>query len=315
MKKRKFFEFSLFSLIFFSLSFSLFVNLKLSRSLISLEKSLYHSIFLKKALLNWINSQKPIYIGKNPLEIKAEAGISLYFKKGKEKILFEKNKEKKLPIASLSKLITAYLSKKIYPLEKEVTISRKAVLKDRRWGRYKEGEKFDVKNLIYSTLIESSNTASFALSQIIGEKKFVNKMNELAKEIGLKDTYFSNPTGLPTYSTSTLSNYSTAYEMAKLALFLLKNDPSLLEISALWEKQILTKEGKIHHLAKNKNLLLKKYPHIIGGKTGYTKEAGKSLLLIMRLEKGYLINVILKAENRFKEMEKLIKWILTSYLF
>jgi len=171
-----------------------------------------------------------------------------------------------------------------------------------------------VETLLYIMLIESSNDAAYALAETIGLDNFIDKMNQKAKELGMEDTYFINTTGLDVNdSLPTLTNFSTAQDMARLSKYILLKDPKIFEISSLNYYEAMNASGNFHHLAINTNELLNLNSHVIGGKTGYTPKAGGCMILILKPEKGgYIINVILgtvSQEARFEEMKKLVIWV------
>ena len=250
------------------------------------------------------------------LEIEAKSGISVFLSnQGFERILFEKESREKFPIASLTKLMTAETVLENYDLSQEIKISEKAVYQDEDAGNLRVGEVFTAKELLYPMLIESSNGAAFALSEIIGEESFVDLMNLEAENLGMENTYFLNPTGLDPKSSKSRANYSTTEDLIKLARRLLETKPITWEISAEKEFNLSTSDGIFHHKLTNTNKLLGEIPGIVGGKTGETYLASGCLILIVKApkEKGYLINVILGSENRFEDMEKLLNWVETAY--
>jgi len=242
-------------------------------------------------------------------ELKAEAVISVLIIPNQEpQILFQKNSDKKLPIASLAKLMTAYIALEYYNLDQKITISQKAAQQPNRGrrGRMTTEQEFKVKDLVYAALIESNNIAAYALAKKIGTEKFVEKMNQKAQKWGLKNTYFINPTGL---DGNEINNYSTVSDLVKLSQKLLKEKPLIWEISSLSEYHLYPFNPLI-----NTNDLLTYFPNnllkIIGSRTGETPRARECLILITKTpnNKGYLINIILGSENRFTEMIKLIRW-------
>jgi len=250
------------------------------------------------------------------LKVNAKAAISVKVdNKGREKVLFEKNPDERLPIASITKLMTAlvvYDFKETYNLSQLITISKEAVNQegDSKWGDLKVGEKLSVKNLLHMALIESSNDAAFALTEPIGEKGFVDLMNIESRKIGLNNTRFFNPTGLEPDEPDGLINYSTVRDLVRLAQYILKNYPQIFKISLNQSYVILKPNGALHHfIPENTNKLLGKVPGIIGGKTGWSPKASGCLLLILKDPKGsgYFINVVLGSKDRFGDMEKIIK--------
>lgn len=240
---------------------------------------------------------------KPPLEIEAKAVLSLKINRfGREKILYRKNENQILPIASLTKLMVALVvleDKEIYEFSKTKIISKEAEnqenVREPR-GNLKAGQKYTIGELFKLMIAYSSNDAAFALAEVIGTQNFVEKMNEKAKQLGLFNTHFFNPTGLDQDNFNL--NYSTANDLIKLTKYLLENHPQVFEISL---------NGKVS------SLLLKDGQQKVGGKTGFTERAGGSLIFIFKNEKGdTFINVILGTETkeaRFTEMQKLVDWL------
>ncbi len=207
---------------------------------------------------------------KPKLDLKVKAAILVKINEtGRQKVLFEKNADQILPIASLTKLMTAVII-----LEHQ-----------ENYGSSQE-------DLLNRMLIQSDNKVAQALAEVIGETKFIDLMNEKAKNLGLEKTNFVNPTGLDPedpenlkYSSATQDNFnhSTAKDLVKLTQYILKEQPLIFEISS---------QGSI----KNGIFDLFLIQEIIGGKTGYTDEAGGCILFVFKNEDGnFLINVILGA--------------------
>jgi len=218
---------------------------------------------------------------------------------GENKIIFEKNSETKLPIASLTKLMTAVIVLDNYDLSENITIDELADSQDPMKQDVKLGDNMPIENLLNVMLIGSSNKSAYALSEVMGEQKFVGLMNKKAKEIGLANTIFYDPTGL------SAQNISTAGDLVKLAEYILKNYSKIADISRIKELNI-PKLGKI----ASTNELLGEVPKIVCGKTGFTTPAKGCLLLVIENQKNndYIINVILGTDDRFLEMRKLIDW-------
>jgi len=250
------------------------------------------------------------------LEITAKSAISVKIDEMEnEKILFQKNINKNLPIASLTKLMTALVvleDKENYDFSQVVTVSEKAISQDEDFGNLKIKDKLSVEDLLHIMLIESSNDAAYALAEKIEVEKFVEKMNQKAKTLGLDNTYFINPSGLDSEDPEIPNNLSTVKDLVKLAQYILDQHPIILDISSKMAYEVLDSWGQFHHLAATKNGLSEEIPDIIGGKTGFTNEAGGCMLLVLKDKDGYLINVILGTESpeaRLEEMKKLINWV------
>lgn len=243
--------------------------------------------------------------------VNAKSFISLKIKYGNfqgkdlgedKHIIFSKSEKEKLPIASLTKLMTALVVLKNYDLNEEVSISEAAMAQEGVQGVLKLGEILTVKDLLYITLIESSNRAAYALSEVIGTDKFVGLMNKTSQELGLENTYFKDSTGLDEGS------YSSAEDLAKLSGYLFENYPLFSKIVGLKKFDLYLKDGSLHHSLENTNRLLGELPFLVGGKTGWTNVALGCVMIIQQEPEteDYLVYVILGAEDRFLEMEKLI---------
>jgi serine-type D-Ala-D-Ala carboxypeptidase (penicillin-binding protein 5/6) len=249
-------------------------------------------------------------------EINAKSAISMEITaKGQEKILLQKNIEQPLPIASLSKLMTALVvfeNPEYFDFSKIITISKSAANQtdSPNYGNLKAGDKYTLEKLMELTLVYSSNDAAFAISEIIGSDKFLEMMNQKAARIGMNYTYFQNPNGLDEDATKKPEtvdlNYSTAKDLATLSKYILKNQPEIFEISAQ-AKNYETIENGFYNLNFNGG------QKFIGGKTGYTDYAGGCLIVVQQDNGGnYFINVILgtkDSQERIIEMQKIINWL------
>lgn len=234
-------------------------------------------------------------------------------KTGRQKVLFEKNANDTLPIASVSKLMMAKVILENYDLQKEITITKEAVAQKENLGKLKVDDVLTVEQLLYPLLMESSNDAAFALFSNYDDmtrESFVAMMNTKAQKIGLNATYFYNPTGLePEEDKDSLGiNRSSAFDLVKLTR-------NLFDEPLLWEILQTPTINLYGSTLVNGNKLLGKVPGVLGGKTGYTEQAQGCFVLVMEApnDKGVLINVVLGAQDRVWEMEKLINWIKQGY--
>ena len=245
-------------------------------------------------------------------EIDAKSAILIELKDNTERILFQKNIENCLPIASLTKIMTAIVVLENLPLEKNIKISKEAIAEEGEAGKLVLNEEISVKNLLYAMLLESSNDAAFALASDFGFDNFIKLMNEKAKILKLQNTNFSNPTGF-----DDPQNFSSAYDLAKLINYTLQNQ-FLWQILKTSSYETADTSGKIFHRWENTNKLLGVLSNVVGGKTGLTNGAGGCMALVIDNPKddSKVISVLLGApdENkRFKETEKLIEWVFRAY--
>ena len=248
-------------------------------------------------------------------QLAAQAALSIRINENNNaKILFSKNEEKALPIASLTKLVSAIIVLENYKLDDKITVSSSAATKEGDANFFAQGEVFYVNDLLSALLIESSNKATQALADAIGEKKFIDLMNSKTKEIGMENSFFINPTGLDPDKPQTKFNYSTANDLAMLARNLIEM-PLIQELTTLKRRNVYLAEDGFHHQARSTNELLGEIPNILIGKTGNTPLAQKCLLIVYQSpnKDGYIISIILNAQDNFAEMRKLVNWTMNSY--
>ena len=275
-----------------------------------------------------VNSLEPESVqpfgNPEPLNLSARAALSVFLDdQGKMEILLAKNAKESLPIASITKLVTALTAFKYYKLDKPITVNSAAFILSVDSGFLRQGDKFTLRSLLYPLLVESSNNAASVLAFESDQQKFIERMNEVAEEVGMKNSQFFNPSGLdPEYypeSSPNGINQASAYDLARLGRYLInKHSDDILQITTLQGYQLFTSDGKFHHELQNTDYLLsaQDWPaDVVGGKTGSTVLAKKNLLLILRDKRsgGYIINVILGADDNFEEMETLVDWVYASY--
>jgi len=239
-------------------------------------------------------------------------------------ILHYDNGRTKIPIASLTKMMTAVIvMEKVKNLDDPVTIDEEAVLTEGtkvgcpRSGycvneRLHEGEKVTVKDLLMAMLLNSANDAAVALGNHIAgtQKGFAELMNEKAKDLNLGDSKFCNPSGLDEDDC-----YSSAYDLARITAYSMRYD-LIWKIMKIPEVEINSCDGKYSHILKNTDLLLGQTPNCLGGKTGFTYNAGKSLMMAAadpQTGRHKIIAVILNDNNRWEDMSALINWTFENY--
>jgi D-alanyl-D-alanine carboxypeptidase len=269
--------------------------------------------------------------GKEDILIRAKAVLAVDDYSGE--ILYAKDAGLKVKIASLTKLATAgtlmdfiktenvnlIIKDGNYSLDSVITISKAAVEAEGDSGSLVVGEKIKAGELLKIMLIASSNDAARAIAEDVSKKNtskyqekdyFIGLMNNFAKKEGMVNTNFTNPDGI-----DELNNYSTAKDMVELSRNLLKNYPEIFNITATEKINIKSYDGKINHSIKSTDRLLGKLNGIVGGKTGYTDEAGESLLLVVKDPTGQhkIVAVVIGADGRFTEMEKLVNWVWDTY--
>lgn len=233
-----------------------------------------------------------------PPVILGQSAISIELKNGQDNVLFSKDENKILPIASLTKIMTALVVFEQYDLNQKVVIGESAMSQEGEQGNLKLGEVLSVKDLLYITLIESSNRSAKALSEVVGTDQFVVLMNQEAARLGLSNTHFEDSTGL------SQGSYSTAKDVAKLSEYVFLHYPLFSQIVGLRNFDLYV-DGKLHHILWTTDEILGERG-IIGGKTGWTNEARGCFMVIQKVNDRYFIHILLGSEDRFGEMEKLL---------
>ena len=255
-------------------------------------------------------------IAGSSVVIDVDSGTILHYDKGRAQV----------PIASLTKVMTAVLvMEKVPNLEEVVTIDSEAfategakvgcptsVLSECNSERLHVGEKITVRNLLTAMLIDSANDAAIALGKHMAgsQRNFADMMNAKAEEMNLGDSHFCNPSGL-----DAAGCYSSAYDLARIATYSMKYD-TIWEIMRTQKTSVKSCDGKYEHLLKNTDVLLGQIPNCLGGKTGFTYNAGKSLMLAAtdpETETHKVIAVILNDDNRWEDMKKLLDWTFSNY--
>jgi len=255
--------------------------------------------------------QGPLFVARNfaveSYDSKASAAFMVHPKSGEA--LFNNNAHEVRSIASLSKLMAALVAVEGLDEDAAFTVSEKAGTTKGKSAGLVSGETIVVEDALFAALLESGNDAVVALEDYYNAlhpssegSAFVARMNALAKERGLSNTSFVEPTGL------SASNKSTAFEVAKLMEYAYSN-ATLRTILGVPRYATPT------HSWETTNTLLNKEPGIVGAKTGFTEEAGQSLALVGVTEGGEaVIMVVLDAKgDRIAEGAAMWRWVQEAY--
>ncbi|MBU1159765.1 CapA family protein [Patescibacteria group bacterium] len=220
-------------------------------------------------------------------EISAESFIVADIDSGE--IFLEKNPEQILPIASISKLMTAIVANETISYDKKII----------------NGETFSVGDLLYPLIMQSDNGVADSLAMFYGANAFVQWMNDKAKALSMDNTNFNDSSGLSSYNTSTVS------DLFRLSRYLKNKRSFILNISKEPQKDIIASSGRdykiinLNPFSENENF--------IGGKTGYTETAGETMLSTFSVPIGQEENVnlaiiVLGSEGRQKDTLALLDW-------
>lgn len=239
--------------------------------------------------------------------IKALAAVAIDAESGQ--VLFEKNAHARRAPASTTKIMTSLLCVESGRLDEYVTISKRAASIGESTIYLKEGERLKLRDLTYGVLLSSGNDASTAVAEFLGgsEARFVEMMNKKAKDLGLKNTHFNNPHGLPTEN-----HYSSAYDLAML----LRTASKLPDWNTIAESKFkkIPLQGKVDgRTLKNHNKLLWNYPYAIGGKTGFTLAAGRCFVGAARRDGRQVIQASLASADLWADSQHLLAYGLEQF--
>ena len=239
------------------------------------------------------------------LNITAQSAIFIDIKSGRT--LFSKNTEKKLPIASLVKVMTVLIALEHKNLDDTYTVSKSAADMEPDKMQLITGEKLTLKELLYGIFLISANDAAEVIAEgsTGSREEFLALMNNKAKQLGMENTFYANPTGLDEDSNN---SYSTAYDLALLTRYLIRNYPEVLEISQTPHIILpVTFTHQDYDMYSGINLLTT-YPGVIGFKTGYTPEAGLTLITLAIKNNHEVIGVLLGSGDRRDEARELLDY-------
>lgn len=219
--------------------------------------------------------------------------------------VYEKNAFTQYLPASTTKVMTALVARDLYEVEDVVTVTR--VMREGQQMGLVQNEQITVESLLYGSLVQSGNDAATALADFYGYDQFIDKMNEKADSLGMKNTNFVNPSGLDDFNQVT-----TAKDLALAAREVL-NDPLLQKIVSTKSITVSDINFQYFHSLNNINQLLGEIPGLGGLKTGFTENAGENLISYYRQPEGKaFVIVILNSLDRFQDTRTMVDWINTN---
>ncbi|MBQ7137121.1 MAG: D-alanyl-D-alanine carboxypeptidase [Bacilli bacterium] len=238
-----------------------------------------------------------------PINIYAEESLLANAKSGMlieattGKILYEKNKDERVSVASMTKMVAQIIileniEKGTLSWDEKITVSKNAADMGGSQIWLQQGEQMTVRDLMKGITMASANDATVALAERIAgtEQAFVEKMNKKVKDLGLKNTNFVNPTGLDEDN-----HYSSAYDMSVIAQELLKHE-DILEFSSVYEDYI-RQDTPNKFWVVNTNKLIRFYDGADGLKTGFTDNAGYCMAVTAKRDGMRLIAITLGEEK------------------
>jgi D-alanyl-D-alanine carboxypeptidase (penicillin-binding protein 5/6) len=232
--------------------------------------------------------------------IKASALYMVELKSGR--VLLEKDPARRLPPASLTKIMTALVALESAPLQEVVKIDRRAIAHHSSYN-FRPGEEFLLRDLLTAMLVASANDACEAVAWHVGGDvdKFVAMMNERARTLGLKNTHFTNACGF-----DAPGHYSTAADLAKLTEQALQEPVFFMMVRTI-VRDIASVDGKRQVSLHSTNELLVD-PDVNGVKTGYTNKAGRCLIASMFKDGHLLLLVGLNVMDQWEQATRLLRY-------
>lgn len=301
--KIKFILFAVFPIVggifFASYLFQNFPHQKISNNVIALNEHLEASPLTAN---EEENKQTYFYVNKDlekKLNISSESYIVGDLNTGE--VILSKNAETRLPIASVSKLMTALVADELLKTDDVAKVSSKALSTYGQNGNLRVGEQIKTKDLIYPLLLQSSNDSAEVLAEFWGRESFMKKMNQQAEILKMVNTSYEDPSGL------SINNQSTASDLFKLTGYINQNKKNLLDITT--QKSYSTTK---HHWFSTNQFLHK--PEYLGGKSGYTNPAKQTVVSVFNLPLGKDTTrpvgiVLLRSNDRVKDVNNILKYL------
>jgi len=205
------------------------------------------------------------------------------------------NADKILPIASISKLVTAEVARRLIPDETRITITQTPLNTYGDTARLRVGETFTAHDLLYPLFMVSSNDVAEVYADYYGRAKFIKAMNQFTQSIGAYRTYFADPSGLSP------ENVSSASDLALILNWIRKNDPEMLAITQVKAKTVR------NHIWVNPTAFLN-WSNYLGGKNGYTDEADRTAATLFSLgtPKNTYAVIVLGSDSRNPDVVQLL---------
>lgn len=224
-------------------------------------------------------------------------------------LLYVKDPDKRVPIASTTKLMTALVAVNHFKANDVLTVPDVSAIPPSSMG-VKKGEQLTLRSLLYGMLLNSGNDAAFAIAANYpgGEPAFIAEMNRKALEMGLINTRFENPAGF-----DSPNHFSSAADLAKIAVAA-ANDSQLARIVSTKETSVASTDKSVIHTLKNLNKLLN-IPGVLGMKTGFTPAAKENLVGLVERDNHRVMTIILGSNDRFGETESLMNWVYSNFIW
>ncbi len=244
------------------------------------------------------NSLPVPYVTANAILIKDIAFDSL---------LYVKDPDKKVPIASTTKIMTALVASEFFKPADVLKVKDTSLVSGSSMG-LKLGEEMTFRSLLYGMLLNSGNDAAYTIADNYpgGKEVFIVAMNAKAQSLGLLNTHFVNPAGFDDNN-----HYSSANDLAIIAEVAILNS-QFARIVSTKDTVVFSIDKRSEHSLKNLNKLLN-LPGVLGIKTGTTPIAKENLVALVERDGKKILTVVLGSDDRFTETEKLIDWTYSNF--
>ncbi|MBI2600781.1 D-alanyl-D-alanine carboxypeptidase [Candidatus Daviesbacteria bacterium] len=263
----------------------------------------------EKAVIPGINQWFPKEVlGAQVAEPKVSAKASFFVETGSSEVLYTKNIHEQLPIASLAKVMTVLIALEHKSLENLYTVSTSAASAEPDKMFLIRDEKLSLKELLYGIFLISANDAAEVIAEGTlegGREEFIQEMNRKAGQLGMKNTRFVNPTGL---DEDEGGSYSSTYDLVLLTRHLIKRYPEVVNISNIDHINLAKTENHQDYDMYSGINLLTTYPGVVGFKTGFTPQAGYTLITLARKDGKEVVGVILDSQYRRDEAKELLDY-------
>lgn len=288
------------------------INYKIIRNIIIVS---YLLIFISICLLNNLRNNNSLsYNEVGSVNCFSSSKINtiesyLVMEVNSNRVLSKKNENEKMFMASTTKILTAIVIIENCNLNDEVLVTKKTTGIEGSSIYLEPGEKLTVKQLLYGLMLRSGNDCAETLAVFCSNsiENFAELMNLTAKKIGANSSNFVNPHGLHNDN-----HYTTAYDLALISSYAIKNDTFKEIVSTKWIEIPFTTKNYNRKL-KNKNKLLWNMEGATGIKTGYTKNAGRCLVTSCEKNGMELVSVVLNCPPMFEKTQNLLNDTFSNY--
>ncbi|OGZ72587.1 MAG: hypothetical protein A2908_03540 [Candidatus Staskawiczbacteria bacterium RIFCSPLOWO2_01_FULL_38_12b] len=259
-----------------------------------------------KALQTQIQNLKQL-IAKLLLQKKIASESYIVVDISDNSVIAQKNSNQAYPIASITKLMNAVVTLENINMDDTITLNPQMLKPEGYSPSLFLHLTVSAKNLLQASLIQSTNDASEALSYFVGNTKFVDLMNQKAKDIGMQNTYFYDAYGLSPH------NRSTALDLSKLLAYIYNHHSEILTITKENDFWLPDETGKLLKFQNVNNLYA--YPEFIGAKSGYIPKSKQTLASVANINGKPIAIVLLRSANRKTEALNIVDWLKNIHIY